>query len=215
MSADVAVVDYGIGNLYSVRRAFEHCGFSVLVSGDPEALAAAPRLVLPGVGAFADGMRRLQSSGLDQMLREYAASGRPLLGICLGMQMLATTSEEFGEHAGLAIVPGRVLPIPARTATGEPHKIPWVGWTTLEKPPHLADWQDTILEGLPARPAVYVVHSYMMQPDDEAHRLADCSYNGHRVSAAVRRDNVQGTQFHPEKSGEIGLAIARRFGTLD
>lgn len=211
MSVDVAVIDYGIGNLFSVRRAFEHVGASVLVTNDPAQLLAAPRLVLPGVGAFADGMKGLQQHGLDQLVHEFVATGKPLLGICLGMQMLATTSEEFGSHSGLNLIPGRVLPIPATKASGEPHKIPHIGWSGLYLPPACSSWDSSILQGLRQGDEVYLVHSFSVHPDDNSHRLADCDYNGRTVSAAIRRNNVFGTQFHPEKSGPVGLRIIRNF----
>src|SRR6185436_13226098 len=132
--------DYGIGNLFSVRRALEHCGASVTISSEPAVIAASPRLVLPGVGAFANGMRGLAERGLDQAVRKYAESGRPFLGICLGMQMLASNSEEFGEHPGLGIIPGQVLAIPSTGLDGTVHKIPHIGWTRLQPPAGLADW---------------------------------------------------------------------------
>ena len=116
----VTVIDYGIGNLFSVARALEHCGAEVKVSADPAVIEAAPRLVLPGVGAFADGMQGLRERGLVETILRYAASSRPLLGICLGMQMLASVSEEFGEHAGLGLIPGRVVPVPSTTTQGRP-----------------------------------------------------------------------------------------------
>ena len=210
MSVDVAVADYGIGNLFSVRRAFENCGASVLVTDDAKALMDAPRLVLPGVGAFANGMQGLQARGLDQTLVEYADSGRPLLGICLGMQLLASVSEEFGEHAGLSIVPGRVRAIPA-TINGERNKIPQIGWFDLLPPGGDAAWRDTILEDVRTNDAVYLVHSFMVEPADDSDRLANCSYNGLKVCSALRRGRVYGTQFHPEKSGSVGLSILRRF----
>jgi glutamine amidotransferase len=205
---NVAIVDYGIGNLFSVRRAFEQCGAEVAVSDDPKVILSAPRLVLPGVGAFADGMRGLAARGLDEVVKEFARSGRPLLGICLGMQMLATMSEEFGEHAGLDLIPGRVACIPRVDSDGKPYKVPHVGWDDLQsKQP----WTGSILEQLTPGDAVYLVHSYAVRPDDDRHRLAYCVYNGAEISAAIRKDNVYGVQFHPEKSGKVGLKIISSF----
>lgn len=211
MSADVAIIDYGIGNIFSVRRAFERCNASVVVSDNPQVLLAAHRLVLPGVGAFADGMRGLIERGLDKVVQEFAGSGKPFLGVCLGMQMLASVSEEFGEHKGFGIIPGRVVPIPRETISGKRHKIPHVGWVGLERPKGLAGWEGSILEGLTRVDAVYLVHSFAVQLDNDAHRLADCTYNGRVISAAIRKGNVYGTQFHPEKSGDVGLGILRNF----
>ena len=211
MSVDVAIIDYGIGNLFSVRRSFECCGARVVVSDDPKVLLSAPRLVLPGVGAFADGMRGLTERELDKVVLEFADSAKPLLGICLGMQMLASISEEFGEHKGLGIIPGRVTPIPKTTIAGKPHKIPHIGWSGLLLPDGLSGWQESILMGLIPGDAVYLVHSFAVQPDDDAYRLANYDYNGQVISAAIRKRNVYGTQFHPEKSSNIGLRILGQF----
>jgi len=214
MSPAVTVVDYGIGNLFSVRRALERCAASVTISSDPAVIALSPRLVLPGVGAFADGMRGLAKGGLDQAVRKYAESGRPFLGICLGMQMLASISEEFGEHPGLGIIPGQVLAIPSTGLDGTAHKIPHIGWTRLRPPDGLADWKESILRDINPDDAVYLVHSFAVVPDNQSDRLADCSYNGLVISAAIRRGNVYGCQFHPEKSGAAGLLILKAFLNL-
>jgi imidazole glycerol-phosphate synthase subunit HisH len=206
----VTVIDYGIGNLYSVGRALERCGADVLVSDDPAAIESTSRLVLPGVGAFADGMLGLRERDLVTPIRRYAESGRPLLGICLGMQMLASVSEEFGEHQGLDLIPGRVRSVPAVDVEGRPHKIPHIGWSALRTPAG-AEWQGSILENTPPGSAVYLVHSFAVVPDDPSHRLADCHYGGHAIAAAIWRGPISGCQFHPEKSGDVGLAILARF----
>ena len=209
--SDVVVIDYGMGNLLSVRRGFEHCGATVTVTDDPGAILSASRVVLPGVGAFGDGMTELRRRGLDKVLRDVAAGGKPLLGICLGMQMLLDESDEFGKTAGLGLIPGRVIPIPATTVEGSLHKIPHVGWNELVLSPRQKDWKDTPLGDLTVGDAVYFVHSFMADPTDSRHRVADCLYGGIRVSAAIGRENVFGCQFHPEKSGEIGLKVLKRF----
>lgn len=206
----VTVIDYGIGNLFSVGRALEHCGAEVTFTSDPVLIESAPRLVLPGVGAFADGMKGLRERGLVEPIRRHAASGRPLLGICLGMQMLATVSEEFGTHEGLDIVPGRVAAVPNHDTAGHAQKIPHVGWSALHIPPG-GNWAASPLANAAELTAVYLVHSFAMVPDDDRDRLADCFYGGHRICAAVRRARVYGCQFHPEKSGPSGLAMVRRF----
>lgn len=211
MSAEVVIIDYGIGNLFSVRRAFEHCGVSVEISSDPETLSAAPRLVLPGVGAFADGMRGLIERGLDKTVVAFANSKRPLLGICLGMQMLASVSEEFGEHVGLGIIPGRVISIPRLDPQGKSYIVPHVGWADLQSKNPSQSWTDSILNGLVPGDAIYLTHSFAVQPNDPAHILAYCNYNGAEVVAAIRSKNVYGVQFHPEKSGPIGLKIISNF----
>jgi glutamine amidotransferase len=208
---DVAVIDYGVGNLLSVSRAFAHCGADVVVTSDPAAIRAARRVVVPGVGAFIAGMHALREHQLDAVVREVAARGTPLLGICLGMQMLMETSEEFGETEGLGLIPGRVVGIPAIDNAAQPLKVPHIGWSELVLPDGRASWQGSVLEAVMPGDAAYFVHSYMACPSAANHRLADCLVGGHRVCAAVKRDNVQGCQFHPEKSGNVGLAIIRTF----
>lgn len=211
MTRRVTVVDYGIGNLFSVRRAFEVCGAEVALTDRAAGIESAERLVLPGVGAFADGMLGLRERELVEPIKRFGASGRPLLGICLGMQMLATRSEEFGEHDGLGLVPGRVVAIPSVAADGKRHKIPHIGWNKLVRPGTVASWEGSILSDVPEAASVYLVHSFTLVPDAAKHRLADCYYDGQLVSAAVRAGNVYGCQFHPEKSGAIGLSIVRQF----
>lgn len=207
----ISVVDYGAGNLFSVRRALEKCGATVAFAETAGQIAQAQRLLLPGVGAFQDGMDGLRQRGLLEPIREFARSGRPMLGICLGMQMLLSRSEEFGEHEGLGIIPGRVVAIPNTTASGEPHKIPHIGWNQLEVPEGGSEWSGSILEDLPQGAAVYLVHSYTAVPDQAQHRLADCEYDGRVISAAIRAGNVYGCQFHPEKSGAVGLHVLSKF----
>ncbi|MDB5810214.1 MAG: imidazole glycerol phosphate synthase subunit HisH [Betaproteobacteria bacterium] len=211
---EVIVVDYGMGNLLSVSRGLEHCGAAVTVSSDPNAIRTGERVVLPGVGAFADGMAELNRFGLGVAVREVAQRGAPLLGICLGMQMLLDESDEFGRTAGLRLIEGRVVAIPATTAAGTPQKTPHIGWNALRYGAGRASWQGTLLEDTSPGDAVYFVHSFMASPNDPTHRVADCIYGERPISAVVARENVHGCQFHPEKSGEVGLKILRRFLTL-
>lgn len=215
MKKCVAVVDYGIGNILSVTRALEHCGADVDLVDSPDGIASADRVVLPGVGAFEDGMRGLNEKGLSEPLRVHAREGKPLLGICLGMQMLMEWSDEFGRHAGLGLIPGEVRAIPAAGVDGLPHKIPHIGWNALTVPSPETGWEGSLLEGLSAGEAVYFVHSFTPVPSDVSHRLADCLYNGLRISAAIRRGAVTGCQFHPEKSAAVGLRIIRNFLDAD
>jgi glutamine amidotransferase len=210
-SAAVAVIDYGVGNLLSVRRALEHCGATVSVTADHEAILAAERVVLPGVGAFANAMQQLRQSQLDIVAQEVAARGIPLLGICLGMQMLLDESEEFGINSGLGLIPGRVVPVPATAADGQPHKIPHIGWNSLLLPKGRASWTGSPLQDVNPGDAVYFLHSFMADPSDVTDRLADSRYGGALISAAIARGNVIGCQFHPEKSGEVGLKVLRAF----
>jgi imidazole glycerol-phosphate synthase subunit HisH len=207
----VTVVDYGVGNLFSVRHALEKCGAQVQFASTAEQIAAAQRVLLPGVGAFADGMNGLRERKLVDALRDFARSGRPLLGICLGMQMLLSTSEEFGDWEGLDIIPGRVVPIPRTTADGAVHKIPFIGWNQLELPAAVPSWSGTILGDVEPGAAVYLLHSYTALPDDPQHRLADSCYDGSLIAAAIRAGNIYGCQFHPEKSGAVGLRMLSSF----
>ncbi len=211
MTRPVTVVDYGIGNLYSVTRALEVCGASVRLTSTHEHIEAADRVVLPGVGAFADGMKGLAQRGQTDPLKRFIGSGRPFLGICVGMQLLLDVGEEFGEHAGLGLIPGRVRPVPATGADGKPHRIPHIGWNALVPPAAGPGWGGTILQGLPPEPAVYFVHSFAPEPAHDEHRLADCLYDGQRLCAAVQVGNIHGSQFHPEKSGPTGLQILQNF----
>jgi glutamine amidotransferase len=206
----VTVIDYGMGNLHSVCRALEHVGAYAVLTESPDDARAATHLVLPGVGAFKDGMAELAKRGFVEALRDYAKTGRPLLGICLGMQMLFEESEEFGRHEGLALMPGAVRAIPAQGADGTPHKIPHVGWRSVQ-PAWPGAWNDSLFAETAAGSEFYFVHSFTAMPAVAHDRLADADYDGCTISAAVRRGNVCGFQFHPEKSGPAGLALVQRF----
>ena len=207
---NVTVVDYDIGNLYSVQRALEAVGGHVTLTSDPDRIAQSERLVLPGVGAFADCMKGLRERGLTDVVRDYALAGKPLLGICVGMQMLASASEEFGTHEGLDIIPGRVRAVPRQDTQQRPHNIPHIGWSALHAP-RSRSWTGTPLEDTAESSFVYLVHSYAVEPELDSDRLADCVYGGHRICAAIGRGRVFGTQFHPEKSGAVGLAMLSTF----
>jgi glutamine amidotransferase len=213
MKPRISIVDYGIGNLFSVTRAFEHVGAEVVLARDAASVAAAERLVLPGVGAFRSCVDALAAHGLVDAVKSYARCGGPMLGICVGMQMLFAQSNEFGITPGLALIPGEVRDIPRVGADGAPHKIPHIGWNDL-RAPHGVQWNDTLLAGLtPGEAAVYFVHSYTAHPADESYRVADADYDGCRISAVVRSGAVYGCQFHPEKSGAVGLQVIRNFVT--
>lgn len=208
----VLVVDYGVGNLLSVCRALEHCGAEVELSGDPKAFVSASRVVLPGVGAFGDCVRELKARGLDHAVVSHVVREKPLLGICVGMQMLFDVSEEFGSHAGLGIISGRVRAIPRIDASGMALKVPHIGWSELiPADDKETRWPNSVLRGLQPRVAMYFVHSYAAYPESKADRLADATYGELRIAAAVSRGTVVGTQFHPEKSGPSGLALIRNF----
>jgi glutamine amidotransferase len=212
MSApEVIVIDYGAGNLLSVQRGLEYCGAKVILTADPAQIRAAKRVVLPGVGAFANAMQALEKLSLVAVIRELAQRKTPLLGICLGMQLLLEESDEFGITAGLGLIPGRVIAAPNLTLSGESQKIPHIGWSALQPSNVAVGWQHTLLEDNRPGEAAYFVHSFMAVPTDPSHRIADCLYGGHKIAATIGRDHITGCQFHPEKSGEVGLKILRRF----
>lgn len=199
-------------NLLNVARAFEHCGAQVTVTEDPKAVGAASRLVLPGVGAFSDSMKEITDRGFGDAIKAFVQTGRPMFGICVGMQILFDASEEFGEHAGLGILPGRVKSVPSLAKDGKPQRVPHIGWSHLVQPAEGRNWQDTLLAPhFGSEPAVYFVHSYAAEPDLSTDRLADCMYGGNRICAAVQRESLMASQFHPERSGAVGLTIVGQF----
>jgi len=202
----VIVIDYGIGNLHSVVKGLKHQGAEVTVTSDPSEVSSAERLVLPGVGAFGDGMRELQRRNLIDPIHQFVATGRPFLGICLGMQLLLSESEEFGRHTGLGIIPGKVVAIPHSPGI----KVPHIGWRSIQ-PPAGTTWTQSLMQDVEENTMMYFVHSYTAVPSDESRRLADAQYGTVRISAAIRHQNVTGCQFHPEKSGVHGLKIIHRF----
>jgi glutamine amidotransferase len=212
MSApQVVVIDYGVGNLLSVQRAFEHCGAEVTLTADPEYILSAKRVVLPGVGAFGNAMQALEHLCLVKVIRELALRQTPLLGICLGMQLLLDESEEFVTTAGLGLIPGRVIQVPKETFLGESLKIPHIGWAALQPSVSSDSWRKTLLQDISPGESTYFVHSFMAVPTNPVHRIADCEYGGHLIAATIGRDRITGCQFHPEKSGEVGLKILREF----
>ena len=214
-SQAVTVIDYGIGNLLSVVRALQHCGAEVTVVDNAAQVAELPdRLVLPGVGAFANGMLELKARGFDDLVKRFAPTERPFLGICVGAQMLFDVGEEFGDHAGLGLISGRVIPVPSVDLSGYAHRIPHIGWSALEKPANRGSWGHTILDHIEPLEPMYFVHSFAPVPTHEEHRLADTYYNGVRICAAVVRGSIYGCQFHPERSAQHGLDILSAFLAL-
>ena len=194
----IAIIDYGMGNLHSVSKAIERLGYEARVTSDPQVIMAAEGAILPGVGAYGDAMANLREAGLDKVVEEYVATGKPLLGICLGMQLLFEESEEHGRHEGLGLLPGRVVRFQG------PYKVPHMGWNELK---FLQD--SPLFEGVePGH--VYFVHSYHALPERKEDLLAVTDYY-QPVTAIVGRGNLYGMQFHPEKSGKLGLALLERF----
>jgi imidazole glycerol-phosphate synthase subunit HisH len=208
---EITVIDYGVGNLLSVKRGFEHCGASVTLTSNPDFILTAKKIVLPGVGAFKSAMESLSQLKLIDPIRTVAQRGVPILGICLGMQLLMETSEEFGITKGLGLIPGNVVPIPNTTMNGEPHKIPHIGWNELLIAGNRSNWEDTLLSSNAETDSAYFVHSFMAMPRDLENRVANVKYGGHALSAVIARNRITGCQFHPEKSGEVGLKILRQF----
>ena len=210
MPGPVAIIDYGVGNLRSVGQAFVHVGAEPRLVSTADEVLAADRLVLPGVGAFGRAMEELRARGLIEPIRDYAATNRPLLGICLGMQMMLDRSEEFGVHDGIGLIPGDVREIRATGVDGRPHKIPHIGWSPLI-PSAGANRPDAFLTEAEHGAYVYFIHSFAAHPMDDAHVVAHCLYDGIQIPAVVQKGRTIGCQFHPEKSAEVGLALIQRF----
>jgi len=199
----IAIIDYGVGNLFSLKSSFKAIGQEAVITGDPEAIRRADKLVLPGVGAFGDAAALLRRDGMDKLVCAEAASGKPLLGICLGMQLLFDYSTEYGRHEGLGLIPGSVQPI--RPVVPASYKVPHIGWNALHFPGEKSPLFRYIREG----DCVYFVHSFYGADCAES-VIATAEY-GPELTAAVARGNVYGVQFHPEKSGGVGLNILRAF----
>jgi glutamine amidotransferase len=212
-SAPIAIIDYGVGNLRSVQKAFAARGHEALVTSDPAVIRAAGRVVLPGVGAFGATVDTLRSSGVESVALEVAASGRPFLGICVGMQLLFAESEEMGAHRGLNLVPGRVLRFGEANLGPDARgvKVPQIGWNSLNFPTDRP--RAPLFAGIEEGAMVYFVHSYYCRPDDPAAVAATTDFIAPYCSA-VSLGSVMGVQFHPEKSGDIGLQILDNFARL-
>ena len=202
----IAIVDYGVGNLFSLRSSLAAVGADAIVTSDPEVIRAAEKIILPGVGAFGDAAEKLRQSGLDRVVIAEAQSGKPLMGICLGMQLLFERSFEYGEHEGLGLIPGSIRPI--SDVIPKAYKIPHIGWNALH-----VHRQSPILSRIKEGDFVYFVHSFYATDCDEA-VIASAEY-GAPLTAAVANKNVYGCQFHPEKSGTVGLEILRAFCELE
>ena len=201
----IAIIDYGVGNLFSLKSSFSAIGFDTVVTRDPEVLAKADKIILPGVGAFADAAKKLADTGLDKTVKELAASGKPLMGICLGMQMLFDKSFEYGEHRGLGLIPGNVVPMEGRISNEL--KIPHIGWNALE-----FKSDSKLFKYIKPGDFVYFVHSYYATDCEDS--VTSVAEYGTDITATVERGNVYGCQFHPEKSGNVGLNILRAFCEL-
>ena len=207
----IIIIDTGIGNLYSISCALQYCKRGdVSIAESEKDIAMADKLILPGVGAFEDGMKGLRNRGLIPAIIRHIQTGAPCLGICLGMQLLAGMSEEFGIHEGLNLIPGKVVGIPSDKSNNEKRKIPFIGWASL-KEPEQGLWDGTPLRGLKIQDSLYFVHSYCFKPESKNSILATYDYDGEEIIAAIRSKNLYGFQFHPEKSGQVGISLLEKF----
>lgn len=201
-----AIIDYGVGNLFSLKSSLAYIGADCVVTNDPDVIKNSPRIILPGVGAFEDAAKKLKMSGLDELLKEEAKNGKYIMGICLGMQMLFERSYEFGVHEGLGLIPGEVVPL--KDAIPSELKIPQIGWNALK----ITGGKDDLYKYTPDGTHVYFVHSYYARTSPE-YVTAYCEY-GAEVTASAKCGRVMGTQYHPEKSGKYGLEILKAFTEL-
>ncbi len=203
----IAIVDYGVGNLFSLRSSLLYIGQEAVITADPAVLRAAEKIILPGVGAFGDAAEKLRATGLGELVKQEAGKGKPVLGICLGMQLLLEKSYEYGEHEGLGLIPGVIRPI--ADVIPADYKIPHIGWNALR----FGNEKHPLFRYLEEGDHVYFVHSYYGAQCEES-VIATAEY-GASLTAAVARGNVMGCQFHPEKSGTVGLAILRAFCEME
>jgi len=217
MKKEVTIIDYGMGNLFNVVRAFERLDCKLIITNDYDKIMKSDRLLLPGVGGFEDGISDLKDNGLDNAIKEFAQTGRSLFGICLGMQLLMTLSEENGIHDGLDLIKGKVVQFSGTNADSNNYKIPQMGWNALQPPNKIENgtgnifWKDSILNNLDETPYMYFVHSYFVVPEDNKICLAETAYGKDLFCSVFQKDQIIGCQFHPERSGEEGLKIIRNF----
>lgn len=202
----ISIIDYGLGNLYSVSKAFKKFSDNVVITEEPGTIRFSDAIVLPGVGSFESGMKGIELRGIKGVIREFAASGKPVLGICLGAQIMLTKGHEFGTFDGLDLIAGEVVPFP-KLASGT--KTPHIGWNGIYGRDN--SWDDTILRSVNENDNVYFVHSFVLEPSNKENVLSLTKYGGYEFCSAVKKGNVYGCQFHPEKSGETGLKIIKDF----
>lgn len=213
-SARVAIVDYGLGNLFSVQRACAHVGLQAGVTSSVDDVLRADGLILPGVGAMPTAMERLRTTGLGEAIIACAERGTPVFGICLGMQLLMKNGSEFGPHDGLGIIDGDVIRFAGTTAGGQALKVPHIGWNAIVPSPRgdASAWTGTLLEDVEPGSEMYFVHSFHVVARDPSVSIATTSYGSVSFCAAIARDNIFACQFHPERSGPVGLSMYARFG---
>ena len=207
----IAIIDLDLGNLHSVARAISHCGGKVMITDDIAEIQKAGKLVLPGVGSFKAGMNSLKNKGLVEVIQNRASAGTPLLGICLGMQLLMDHSEEQGSHHGLGLIAGQVKKFQNLGGFDGSVKVPHINWCAVRKKVDTDSWADSILCGVEPGADHYFVHSLCVVPGDQQHTLAISEYGNSEFCSVIKRDNIVGCQFHPEKSGDVGLQIIENF----
>jgi glutamine amidotransferase len=212
MDKKIVIVDYGSGNLYSITQACKHFGFDPKLSFNADEILNADKVLLPGVGAFEGAMRQLQNMNLVSVLKDYVSKGKPLMGVCLGMQLLFEKSYEFGEHEGLGLVEGEIKRFPSSYMNTK-MRIPHIGWNKVFN--KNSQWFDTPFKEFPDGGMMYFVHSYYAQPSNSNDILSTTLYNDFEFCSSVRKENVYGFQFHPEKSGEEGLTVYKNFLSIE
>jgi glutamine amidotransferase len=211
MNKKVVIIDYSLGNLFSVQQAFLHLGINALVSDNKKAIETADAIVIPGVGAFAEAMNTLNNKDLVSPIKDFVASGKPFLGICLGLQLLFEESEEFGSTKGLALIPGMIKKFNF-SSSSKRVPVPQIAWNKIKKPHnYINKWEDTALKDIKENEFMYFVHSYYVAPTKNEHVLCETVYEGFNYCSAVKKDNIFATQFHPEKSAFEGLKIYKNW----
>ena len=203
---NVAIIDYGIGNVYSVQKAIEFIGHKPVITSDPEIILNSSHSILPGVGAFGVAMSELSKRSLCEVIKEISNKGNYLLGICLGMQLLLDSSDEFGNNKGLGIIPGKVIMIPNKLRNGTSLKIPNIGWKKIT-----LSGENKLFDKITNLDSFYFTHSFMALTDADENSIAKSVYGDHKFDAVIKKDNIIGVQFHPEKSGKSGLNIINNF----
>ncbi len=206
---NIVIIDYSLGNMFSVKQALDFCGQKPMISNRPEDVIHADAIVLPGVGAFGKAMEYLRAHGLDESIHEAVNRGKPFMGVCLGMQLVFDRSEEFGASEGLGLIAGSIKKF-AAPREGVKMLVPQVGWNTIH-PPRETSWEGTVLQGIPEGSYMYFVHSYYAIAADPLDVLAVTQYEGVEYCSAIRRGNISATQFHPEKSGPTGILVYKNW----
>ncbi len=206
----ISIIDYEIGNVKSIINAFRKIGIEPILTNDRDVILNSDGLVLPGVGAFKHGMENLKKYGLKEIIYDFVVTKKPFMGICLGMQMLMEESEEFGITKGLGLIEGNVIKLPVQNPDYE--KLPHVSWNEINE--HKTNWKNTILDNILEKSDMYFVHSFVVEPKREENILSTTEYSNYSFCSTVKKDNIYGCQFHPEKSGEVGLRIMKNFVNL-